>query len=249
MPPGRDLQPVRCRIKRVAALTRTQANDILHGGFDLTSSATRPAPHPTPSRWRPACICRRAGPRRSREHLAPRQPGRDHHTLARCAPRADASLGARPPPEPTPNPRRLPLRLWPARRPEHLRTVKCVMPLLRGERGRQRTMSLGVKLIQPNGDDRSTLLAVTASDLADSVQEFTTTLGTRRSYDASENYRSPSPPATPAGRLSGRRVGFRRPPGLRATSSCGTATTARTTAPTATATRTTTRRGRVPRRR
>jgi hypothetical protein len=48
------------------------------------------------------------------------------------------------------------------------------------------TMSGAMKLIQPGGTDRSTMLAVTASDLGASVQEFTTTLGTRRFYNVSE---------------------------------------------------------------
>jgi hypothetical protein len=48
------------------------------------------------------------------------------------------------------------------------------------------TMSGAVKLIQPGGADRSTLLAVTASDLGGGVHEYTTTLGTRRFFNASE---------------------------------------------------------------
>jgi hypothetical protein len=47
-------------------------------------------------------------------------------------------------------------------------------------------MSAAMKLIQPGGADRSTMLAVTASDLGGGAQEFTTTLGTRRFYNVSE---------------------------------------------------------------
>jgi hypothetical protein len=48
------------------------------------------------------------------------------------------------------------------------------------------TTSCAVKLIQPGGADRSVLLAATASDLGGGVQEYTTTLGTRRFYDVNE---------------------------------------------------------------
>jgi hypothetical protein len=48
------------------------------------------------------------------------------------------------------------------------------------------TMSAAMKLIQPGGADRATMLAVTASDSATSPYEFTTTLGTRRFFNVSE---------------------------------------------------------------
>jgi hypothetical protein len=65
-------------------------------------------------------------------------------------------------------------------------TVKAVMRCSEANAGANATMSIAVKIIQPGGADRSVLLAATASDLGGSVQEFTVTLGTRRSYDVNE---------------------------------------------------------------
>ena len=66
-------------------------------------------------------------------------------------------------------------------------TVNLVMQAYESNAGANATFSIAVKIIQPDGSDRSVLLAATASDLAGGVQEFTTTLGSRRAYDVSEN--------------------------------------------------------------
>lgn len=65
-------------------------------------------------------------------------------------------------------------------------TVNVVMRCSEANSGANATMSIAVKLITPAGADRSVLLAATASDSATSPYEFTTTLGTRRAFDASE---------------------------------------------------------------
>ena len=65
-------------------------------------------------------------------------------------------------------------------------TINIVMRCSEANVGANATLSTAVKLIKPDGTDRSVLLNAIASDLADSVQEFTATLGTRRAYDASE---------------------------------------------------------------
>ena len=52
--------------------------------------------------------------------------------------------------------------------------------------GANATLAMAIKIIQPDGTDRSTLLGVTASDSASSPYEMTTTLSTRRCYTSAE---------------------------------------------------------------
>ena len=70
-------------------------------------------------------------------------------------------------------------------------TVRMVMGCREANAGANATLAMAVKIIQPSGADRATLLAVTSSDSATSPYEFTTTLDSRRCWKADET----EPPA------------------------------------------------------
>jgi len=65
-------------------------------------------------------------------------------------------------------------------------TVNLVMRAYESNTGANATMAIAVKIIKPDGSDRAVLLGYIASDSATSPYEFTTTLSSRRAYDASE---------------------------------------------------------------
>jgi hypothetical protein len=65
-------------------------------------------------------------------------------------------------------------------------TINIVMRCSESNGGANATMSGAMKLIQPGGSDRATMLAVTAANNLISPYEFTTTLGTRRFFDVNE---------------------------------------------------------------
>ena len=65
-------------------------------------------------------------------------------------------------------------------------TVRMVMRCREANAGANATLAMAVKIIQPNGADRATLLAVTSADSASSPYEFTTTLDSRRCWKADE---------------------------------------------------------------
>jgi hypothetical protein len=89
-------------------------------------------------------------------------------------------------------------------------TINVVMRCSESSGSANSTMSCAVKLIQPGGADRSVLLAAIASDLASTPQEFTTTLGTRRAFNASETRPIPLSTQTPtAGDYLVVEIGFR----------------------------------------
>lgn len=75
--------------------------------------------------------------------------------------------------------------------------VNLVMRCYESATGANATLGIAVKIVQPDGTDRSVLLAYTASDSATSTYEFTTTLSTRRAYNASEVIPIPLTPRTP----------------------------------------------------
>lgn len=89
-------------------------------------------------------------------------------------------------------------------------TINVVMRCSEANAAANATMSCAVKLIQPGGADRSVLLAAIASDLGGGVQEFTTTLGTRRAYNVTEVRPIPLTSQTPtAGDYLVVELGFR----------------------------------------
>lgn len=74
------------------------------------------------------------------------------------------------------------------------------MPMMGSESnaGANATLAVAVKIIQPNGADRSVLLAAVASDLIDNATyEYGTSLGQRRAWDASETRPVPLTAQTP----------------------------------------------------
>lgn len=76
-------------------------------------------------------------------------------------------------------------------------TVNAVLRCSESNNAANATMSIAVKIIQPDGTDRAVLLAATASDSAASPREFTTTLGTRRAFNAAETSPIPLTAQTP----------------------------------------------------
>jgi hypothetical protein len=76
--------------------------------------------------------------------------------------------------------------IGPLRAAEISGTVNAVLRCSESNGSANATMSLAVKIITAAGADRAVLLAATASDSAASPREFTTTLGSRRAFDASE---------------------------------------------------------------
>ena len=67
-------------------------------------------------------------------------------------------------------------------------TVKLVQRVSESAIGANANLSIAVKIIQPNGSDRSVLLAYTSSDLASAPYEMTTTLSVKYAYSALEVY-------------------------------------------------------------
>lgn len=89
-------------------------------------------------------------------------------------------------------------------------TVNLVMRCSEANSAANSMLSIAVKLIQPGGADRSVLLAAISSDSATSPYEFTTTLGTRRAFNASETRPIPLTSQTPtAGDYLVVEIGFR----------------------------------------
>lgn len=65
-------------------------------------------------------------------------------------------------------------------------TVKAQIRAQESSTGANATLAIAVKIVQPNGVDRATLLGVTASDSATSPYEFLTALTNRRVYTSGE---------------------------------------------------------------
>jgi hypothetical protein len=65
-------------------------------------------------------------------------------------------------------------------------TINLVMRVSESNSNANATFAVAVKIIQPNGADRSVLLAYTASDNAASPREFTTSLENKRAFNVSE---------------------------------------------------------------
>jgi len=70
-------------------------------------------------------------------------------------------------------------------------TVRMVIRARESNAGANAQLAMAVKIIQPDGTDRATLLGVTSADSASSPYELTTTLSTRRVWLANET----EPPA------------------------------------------------------
>ncbi len=65
-------------------------------------------------------------------------------------------------------------------------TVRMVMLAMESNAGANANLAMAVKIIQPGGADRATLLAVTSSDSAASPYELTITLSTKRCWTLTE---------------------------------------------------------------
>lgn len=65
-------------------------------------------------------------------------------------------------------------------------TVRAVIRCSESNTGANATLAMAIKIIQPNGADRATLLGVTASDSATAPYEMNTVLDSRRVWTANE---------------------------------------------------------------